>query len=322
MKYAGLIFDESFHYLDHLGPFCALMDWPLIVWEDSIADACQTYYPDLQVIQKKMGDLHPPCLVTCVSRPLLEAALSPHHPPVQMMWLPHGLSDKGWKSPFFEALGCEQFLLVYGQKMRDVLYAKNISVPQISVGNFRKVYSEKHRPFYEKLLEQRFGKRRFILYAPTWEDCENNGTFWEAYSQLIQQVPKDRTLLIKLHPNTERLHSPRIEQCKGKAPSNVEFLENFPPIYPLLARTDIYIGDMSSIGYDFLCCQRPMYFLCREKVDPNRDPSAFLMQAGECIELNEISQLFQKNPSPNPTLFPYAFDSVPSNLKERIEACF
>src|SRR5438105_1920604 len=41
---------------------------------------------------------------------------------------------------------------------------------------------------------------------------------------------------------------------------NLLFITDFPLIYPLLAKTDIYLGDVSSIGYDFLFFQKPMFF--------------------------------------------------------------
>lgn len=317
--YAGLIFDESFHYIDHLAPFCSLLNCPLIAYEESIAHACRTFYPHLEVLQTRAL---PACMISCYSRPLLDAYLGPWHPPCKAIWLPHGLSDKGWKSPFFEALGGEDLLLVYGQRMRDVLQAKNIRVPQLSIGNFRRHYFDIHRLFYEQLLQKRFGQRRFNLYAPTWEDTENNGTFWEAFPRLLEHAPSDRLLLIKLHPNTERAHLAKIERCKGMVPNHIIFLEDFPPIYPLLERADIYIGDRSSIGYDFLSFQRPMYFLCREKTDAERDPSAHLMRCGEQILLEEIPQLFKKNlPSAAiPKMLAYAFDPIPSNLKESLES--
>jgi CDP-glycerol glycerophosphotransferase (TagB/SpsB family) len=304
MKCSGLIFDESFHFIDHLAPFCSLMGWPLIAREESVADFCRTFYPDLEVLEE--GAI-PPCVVTCDNRALLEAAFWPRWT-AKTLWLPHGLSDKGWKAPFFEALGKEDLLFVYGQKMRDVLAAKKVLIPQFSVGNFRAAYFEKHRKFYEQIVQERFGTRRFLLYAPTWEDSENNGTFWEAFPSLAKTISE--RLLVKLHPNTERKFGHKIERLKGMFP-DVEFLEAFPPIYPILERTDAYIGDMSSIGYDFLHFGRPLYFIRREKVDPYCDPSAHLMQCGEQILLGEISSLRQPAPLENiERIARHAFDQV------------
>jgi CDP-glycerol glycerophosphotransferase (TagB/SpsB family) len=319
MKCAGLIFDESFHYIDHLAPFCSLMRWPLIVFEESIAEQCRKFYPDLEILDKTPL---PPCIVTCDNRAILEAAFWPWAAP-KTLWLPHGLSDKGWKAPFFEALQKEDLLLVYGQKMRDVLAAKKVTIPQFAVGNFRYEYFKKHRKFYEALIQERFGEQRFVLYAPTWEDSESNGTFWEAFPKLAASIPKQ--LLVKVHPNTERKFGFRLERCKGIAP-HVQFLEEFPPIYPILERTDLYIGDMSSIGYDFLQFKRPMVFLRKEKTDPLKDPGALLMRAGTQMTIEEIEQipgLFGKLQHPEQQdVMEHAFDLTsdwPEKLQMRID---
>ncbi len=312
MKCAGLIFSESFHFIDHLAPFCSLMGWPLIAFEESVAKQCRKYYPDLEVLEETSL---PPCIVTCDNRALLEAAFWGRWTS-KILWLPHGLSDKGWKGPFFEALEKEDLLLVYGQKMRDEKKKKKVAVPQFAVGNFRYEYFKKHREFYESLLESRFGEQRFVLYAPTWEDSENNGTFWEAFPKLSEAIPSNQQLLIKVHPNTERKFSHRLERCKGIAP-HIQFLEEFPPIYPILERTDVYIGDMSSIGYDFLLFKRPMVFLRREKTDSSIDPSALLMQAGAQLTIEEIPELFSRLQDPiEQNLQEYAFDTIESWQKK------
>jgi teichoic acid glycerol-phosphate primase len=303
MKCAGLIFDESFHYIDHLAPFCSLMGWPLIAFEESVAEQCRKFYPDLEVVEEASL---PPCVVTCDNRALLEAAFWPRWN-AKTLWLPHGLSDKGWKVPFFEALEKEDLLLVYGQKMRDVLAAKKVRVPSFSVGNFRYEYFKKHRGFYEALVREQFGDQRFVLYAPTWEDAENNGTFWDAFPKLAESIPKQ--LLVKAHPNTVRKFGHRLERCKGMAP-HVQFLEEFPPIYPILERTDVYIGDMSSIGYDFLPFKRPMVFLRKEKTDPSLDPSALLMGAGTQMTIEELPDLFARIQYTPQDLEQYAFDTA------------
>lgn len=294
MQLAGLLTDNSPHFIDHLAPFCASVKCPLIVWEDSLIPDCHSFYPDLQVLQTKVLPTH---VVSCITRPHLHQTLGLFQPsPDKVIWLPHGLSDKGWKEPFFEALSTEDLLLVYGKRMRDVLEKKKIQIPQFSVGNFRKKYYEKNRTFYDNLVTRKFENRRFILYAPTWEDCEKNGSFWNSFSYFLNHTPPSISLLIKLHPNTVHAHLPRIEECKGAAQktSYIYFLDDFFPIYPLLERCDAYIGDMSSIGYDFLSFDRPLFFLRKKWTDPAKDPSAFLMQAGEQILIEEIPGLLRR----------------------------
>jgi len=275
----------------------------LIVCNQAIAETCRKFYPQVDLKEVDLFELNlPPCIVTCQPKPILHAALGLFRPYTgKVIWLPHGLSDKGWNTPFFEALVEEDLLLVYGQKMRDILREKKVIVPQFSIGNFRKQFTIQHSSFYDALMKDRFGENRFILYAPTWD----NEICWKTFHKLIDQIPN---LLIKVHPNTQQKYPAQLEQLKGKA----EILEEFPPIYPLLSRTDLYIGEMSSIGYDFLTFNRPLFFLRKNKTDP----STFLMQSGTQITVDEISQI--KNPStPNHTkLTSYAFDEPKNWMTE------
>lgn len=247
MDYAGLIYDDSRYYIDHLGPLCALMHWPLIVCEPTVAELSRSYYPDLEVIEIPLWDLKlPPCIATCDHQPLLQAAFPGQR--CKTLWLPHGNSDKGWNGPFFEGVG--EIALVYGQKMIDFMHAKNSFPKAFRVGNFRWHYFLKHRAFYEKLaIVPKSGKN--ILYAPTWDDSENNGSFWKAFPHLAKN---DVHLLVKLHPNTIRKYEVELEVLMGRyaKKQNISFLPEIPPIYPILNCCDAYIGDMSSIGYDFL----------------------------------------------------------------------
>ena len=239
----------------------------------------------------------PPCIVGCDTRPLLDLALGLISSwRGRYIWLPHGQSDKGWKSPYFEALGGEDLLLVYGNRMREVLQAKKIALPTISVGNFRWQFYQMHKNFYDNLMLEHFGQKRFVLYAPTWDDSEQNGSFWKAFDLLIQAVPPHLHLLIKVHPNMQKTAPAKIERCRGviEGMPNISFLDDFPPIYPLLDRSDAYIGDMSSIGYDYLRFGRPMFFVTEIKTDPTNNPSAHLMQHGTQIVYEEIPDLFDK----------------------------
>jgi CDP-glycerol glycerophosphotransferase (TagB/SpsB family) len=302
---AGLIFDDSPHYLDHLAPFCALLGWPLIVCDERIAALCKKFYPMTQLIEADFFHLNlPACVVSCNSRPSLTLALGPLSSwQGRLIWLPHGQSDKGWKSPYFEALGTEDLLLVYGDRMREVLRRKNIRLPQISVGNYRWQFYQTHRSFYNQLLDQQLRIDQYVLYAPTWNDSEQNGSFWAAFDSLIHAVPPEQHLLIKVHPNIEKLEPGKLERCRGKIASlpHVSFIDEFPPVYPLLDRATAYIGDMSSIGYDYLRFGRPLFFLTPERIDLSQ-PHAYLMQWGTQILYEEIGALFSRPFSPHQAL--------------------
>ncbi|NGX47844.1 MAG: hypothetical protein K1000chlam3_01229, partial [Chlamydiae bacterium] len=96
---------------------------------------------------------------------------------------------------------------------------------------------------------------------------------------LLLKAPKEFSLFVKLHSNLYQQFPEEIATLKKEG---VQLIEDFPPIYPLLAKMDLYIGDMSSIGYDFLAFKRPMILLA---------PSE-LTKVGRYVPLEEYSQLF------------------------------
>ena len=289
---AGLIFDDSRHYIDHLAPFCALLDWPLIVCEESIAKIARRFYPGLKITEINLFDLYgaPSTIVSCDSRGLIETACPIS--PKKLLWLPHGNSDKGWKGSFFSPLQGET-VLVYGQKMIDFMHREQIFPQTISVGNFRLEYWLKHRLFYDTLLKETLSlqkARATYLYAPTWDDREGNGSLWKAFPLLASHLPEDCNLIVKIHPNTLSQHEPQIERWIGQYANrpNIYFLTEWPPIYPLLNLCDAYIGDMSSIGYDFLYWNRPMFFFNHNNLN------SFLYRCGIPFTPETVASIFDK----------------------------
>ncbi len=300
-KVAGYLQGNLEHHLDHLAPFCSLMGWPLIVTEEEIFQLCRLYYPDLCVEQwnvieapfevTKQFDV----IVTTLPRAafddiffIAEATLRKR---LKTIWLPHGNSDKGHLLPWMEALSSEEMVLVYGPKMIDFLALKQaLSSIQtvVSVGNFRWVYFQKHRQFYETLLADMGLKGPFILYAPTWKDAENSSSFEMAVDAVIEELGDAHRLVIKPHPNQSELATTEQRKLCYSSKPRLTWLDRFPPIYPLLEQTSHLLGDFSSIGYDFLRFNRPMFFF--NKADrPLHDPGRFLHRYGTMV--SDVSAL-------------------------------
>ena len=245
---------------------------------------------DLFVLPKIL----PKTIICCENRSLLLAALPFIDPNTKVLWLPHGLSDKGLQRPYFELLKTESLLLIYGQLIKERLIAKNIHIPTLYIGNFRAEYFYKHRSFYEAQLDLHFGKSRYFFYAPSWDDGESSGMFWEVYPELIRTLPPHIQMLIKLHPNTEIQEGIRVEKARAAAPNNIRFVEQFPPIYPLLSRADAYLGDRSSIGYDFLHFRKPLVFTIRKQKMLFSGGDHSLLNCGNTVFPNEIGTIFSE----------------------------
>lgn len=314
---AGLIFDSSIHYLDHLAPFCALLRWPLIICDPIVRETAARYYSDLKTVECSVAELsnwlssltH---LASCDPQPLLQAVIG--SVACASLWLPHGHSDKGRIAPFFEALKDERTVLAYGQKMAGALKNHAPRAKIVRIGCFRHFYYQKSRAFYDALgLPVRFTRaQRTALYAPTWEDCENNCSFWKAFPILARHLPGDINLIVKPHPNTVAKHAPEIERLAGRYESgHLQFLLDFPPIMPLLARCDAYLGDRSSVGYDFLFFDRPMFFLDPHQHQKGRD----LVCCGRVVSPENffdcwLSQDHSRFSRQRKTMFAAVFDNV------------
>lgn len=289
MHIAGLIYGPQMHHLDHLAPLCAQLQIPLIVTDEAIAALGRRFYPDLEILQ--WDPLEAPeklvsqfdTIYCSVPRVLFDEvfffAQAFQNKRIRTIWCPHGNSDKGRASRFMEALGNEEEILTYGPRIEQFLRDKGISAPMTRVGNYRLSYYQKHKEFYKTLLAPKRGNT--ILYAPTWQDQEKNSSFPSFWPHLLDPPPQF-SLIVKLHPNLYQQFPAEIEKLK-RASSNVEIIEDFPPIYPLLDKVDVYIGDMSSIGYDFLFFKRPMILLSHSE----------LTKAGKYLPPEDYNSIFE-----------------------------
>jgi hypothetical protein len=283
------------------------MQIPLVLTDEDLLQKSRLYYPDLELLY--WDCLEAPFEVVrsfdilfystprCMFDEVFFIAEATLRKKIKTIWLPHGNSDKGHASPLMEGLKDEETLLVYGPKMVDFLKNKNVLCPTISLGNFRLEYYRRHKKFYDSLIQElALPSMRTILYAPTWQDGENSTSFFQVAKDLIQQLPSDVLLLIKLHPNLEK--DIRILQfvLQNETHPNIHFLSGFTPVYPILERTDLYLGDMSSVGYDFLSFNRPMFFFNPTSRDPS-DPGLYLHRCGLTIQPDQIFNFLAQDQS-------------------------
>lgn len=251
-------------HLDHLGVLCALLDIPLWVTEEKAFNCAKTYYPQLNVVYKEHLELSleylaQNCDVILESGHTWAVELSPlltrfFQKKMRVIYCPHGNSDKEYGCP-------KDISFVYGEHMIDLM-SKTGSLDQLSsyiiTGNYRYSFYCKHKEFYDSFIPKMDNKKKILLYAPTWPDKETPSFFFERCHKLIEEISPHFNLLVKFHPFLEEDYPAEI-YCLYQHPTTL-FLTDFPPIYPLLNASDGYIGDFSSIGYDFLIFDRPMFF--------------------------------------------------------------
>ncbi len=309
----ALIYGKSLSHLDHVAPLCSLLDIPLVVTEESLQIIAQKSYIDLVVHYYDYEDAavrivkNFDIVISSLPSPTFQSIFMVAEYLVQKkllnIWCPHGNSDKGENTYFFEALSEETVALCYGSQMVEKLKRKNVfgNINLIlEIGNYRHLHYQKMKPFFNKLLQNALkslhSKNTKILYAPTWREEDNNNLLSDL-EVLLKHLPEDLDLIIKLHPNTliQKEYELLSIYTKYESYPNVIFLSDFPSIYPLLDFVDIYLGDTSSIGYDFLIFDKPMFFL-------NAD-SEPLSKAGVAVSIKD-SKIFDqiKNCLPDPTL--------------------
>lgn len=271
MRACGLNSNETPHYLDHLGPICTIMDIPLVVVEEKIETLARTFYPDLKVQTLPYEQLTPGYLHANYDAVFVSDYWGKEKFSFRIVHCPHGYSDKGF---YLFKCAFEDIVLIYGQKMLDLLEdfgVRDELKHYAMTGNYRYSYFKKHQAFYEKIVNKKilsqFAKKQpLILYAPTWLDSEESTTFFDAAKPILENLPDNYNMLVKLHPRLEFDNVAEYYHIIGtfQDKPNIVFVEDFPPVYPLLEHTDIYLGDTSSVGYDFLVYNRPMFFLKKE----------------------------------------------------------
>lgn len=284
MKAIGIIPGDRSSLIDHLVPLCALMEAPILTTSTLIRDLIELYYPDIEVILEQPDDY------------ILDNALCGYdlfiythfyrqgngrflfdefytRLKARSLMSLHGNPDKFHDLFWLEKLADEDILLAYGPQLVDLIEKKGIPKKPVVCGNYRLEYYKEHEAYFDAKLP--FVKeKKTILYAPTWSAGNRKielrkyySSFFDVYQELFETVPADFQLIVKLHPFLTSLMFEEIQQIKADY-SHILFLDDCPLIYPLLKQVDCYVGDYSSIGYDFLYFDRPLFFLGPLKQTP------------------------------------------------------
>ena len=285
--------------LDHLIPLCEILHMPLAVQDPWVETAAEMFYPPIWVFDGSEG-FGPLCdayhtLYTVESCRLYAGAYrfgeEIYHGEQRSVCGLHGHSDKFRQEYWAEQLIHEDMILLYGPEM--VHFLKTCGIFErlkawVYVGNYRYAYYMKHRAFFDAkvapFLPDRQGRMR-ILYAPTWSFPQEAGFYGSPFFEQIEnilRVPDDFQLIVKLHPFMYRLFPEVVIQLQRRYTSDhIVVLEDIPLVYPFLTQVDAYLGDYSSVGYDFLAMDRPLFLLTPGPI----------AEAGTCI--HDVTTLYQ-----------------------------
>jgi len=264
------------HYLDHLGVLCIELGLPFLVTEEVVYQDAKKFYPQLDC---KLIDLQTLSLEYLADNfdvifesghrwalellPLIEMMFQKK---MRIVYCPHGNSDKGYSQDPLP----KDISLAYGDHMMDHL-KKTKSLQKLNstvlTGNYRYQYYLKNQTFYDNLLKSELSgldpSKKTIFYAPSWPDGENASSFLSCANRVLEEVGEFYNVIVRWHPFLDELHPVETHQLRGKFENSqgIVFLSEFPCIYPILNASDGYLGDFSSIGYDFLAFNKPLFFL-------------------------------------------------------------
>src|SRR3990167_4859760 len=219
MRLAALNTGSEFHGLDHIAPLAALLSIPLITTEEKNHALALRYYP--QVEARHMPDLeHQLAAIAREFDVLFECKYWMAHLPalfrqlynknMRLVFCPHGQSDKGFQAPLLAPYALQDMVLLYGDLLIQML--KKLQIwPSIAnyaiIGNYRLLFYQMHRAFYDALVQKEIPldkSKRTLLYAPTWRDADQSTSFFHFGAKILDQLPSDWNLILKVHPLLEQ----------------------------------------------------------------------------------------------------------------------
>ena len=279
LKACALNTGPDFHLLDHIAPLASLLSIPLIVTEPENEQLASAYYPEVEVrywpdIERRLGDLAAEfnALIECKYwLPHLKNLFKTlYHKEMRLIFCPHGQSDKGYRAPLLAPYTNQDAVLLYGNLLKTMLVELDLwpSIQRAAfVGNYRAAYYKIHRARLQKQTDAEiFSKlnprNRTLLYAPTWADADGASTFFAQIENLARAKTCEWNVIVKVHPLLRQRQPAEFYRLDGilQKKANWILVDEFPLVLPVIDRIDAYLGDYSSVGYDVLMFEKPMFF--------------------------------------------------------------
>jgi CDP-glycerol glycerophosphotransferase (TagB/SpsB family) len=218
--------------------------------------------------------------------------------PLRVVYVPHGYSEK--RQAWAMGTAFQDVAVLHGQAAYDQLEAFGVAGELrhwLYSGNLRSAYYERHAAFFRARREALGvggpAPARTLLYAPTWQDAIGSSSFFDAFAAFVDGLPSGWRLVVKLHPHLER-RADAIDalaaRCRGR---DVRLVRAQALCYPFLDVADAYVGDMSSLAYDYLAYNRPMFFTNPTAGAPADAAGSRLFACGTVIAPERYADLYR-----------------------------
>jgi hypothetical protein len=309
IKACVIHYRDHTHLLDHLAPIADLFEIPIYIEDEEQYQLLKKYYPFVQAKYCEPSTIGNPFYFYSnyqivfggiLTNPVEKDEYNLLQKPKKFLrvYTPHGNSDKGHVGVWMEYFAGEQAVMLYGNRIINFLKLKKAydSIShKILMGNLRLHFFEKYRLFFMKMVETEVfskidPKKKTLLYCPSCLDFfEQSTTFFDVYENILEKLQNKFNVIVKFHPNLYRQYPGQIIWLTGQF-KNITFLENYPYVYPILEKADIYLGDFSSVNYDFLYFNRPMFFIHHNKFEKN-SPSRFISNCGFDVPIDAYDHI-------------------------------
>ena len=262
-KGVAVISGYHIHHLDHLLPLAEIVGIPAIVTDQDLFEIGKKCYPSVDLHYVPHAQFSPQNLAENFDAiftsakywrlelgGLIELLTGKT---LDFIYCPHGNSDKGSYDITLDPFRCQNRAIIYGKQMEDRI--ENIET--CCLGNYRLAYYLANKKRIDALVKIPTAEKT-LFFAPSWDDS----SLFHLENDHFFNIPIDVHLIVKLHPYLKEKHPSKYTHFKTLCEEHhqITFIENLPTIYPILDLCDGYIGDTSSIGYDFLYYDKPLFF--------------------------------------------------------------
>lgn len=207
----------------------------------------------------------------------------------------HGMSDKPftYERDFSDYLMC----LCVGQRQADRLRQtpcnRDLKYKPIGYPKFD------NPPIAAPLFSN---SKKTIIYCPTWrkENISSIEIFLDNLD-VVAEIAKDYNLIVKPHPN---IFNPERQFYDGSIVDRLYQIPNIKLIksgnvMPWYAQSDLFIGDISAAGYEWLYFNKPAIFLNPQPgvLQASNDVSSltYLWQCGEvCHNVRQLKEFVDR----------------------------